>query len=104
MSSGSRTAVAAGAMPPDDTVRVEVADGYVVFARPFSPRDYVVVRDTVDVADWFEYVDKLVVDHSFGKPFLDWPIGRTRKLMTLWRERSEEDALPPAQGESSPQP
>jgi hypothetical protein len=80
-------------------MRIELGDGWAVMARPWSARDYLVLRDS-DIAGWLEHVDALVVDQSYGQDFLDWPFARARRLQTRWREKSAEDALPPEPGES----
>lgn len=99
MSSGDN-----GLGPDGPRIRVTLSDGSAELRRPFTPRDHVFVRDAVEVGDWYERVEALVVSHSYDVGFLDWPMARARRLVQEWQRASLEEALPPASAESSPEP
>jgi len=84
-----------------DRVRVEFEDGWVEL-RFMTPRDLLFFRDATDLASLFERAASAVLAHSYEGDTLDLPLSQARRLMRQWREKSEEEALPPVPGESSP--
>ena len=79
---------------------VPLPDGRWVSLRPLRGADLVAMNR--DIGEIMERLSLAVVDKSWEGDLLEEEFGVLREVLKGWRVSSEEAAVPPAPGESSP--